>query len=479
MIPENLRTGERMIYSMLPSGISSVKGLHNIRTDLSEQTLRKSIESLCHKGMLQQSQLSLKGADRHRRSLTMYSITPLAVTRYFPKFAKFSPAIAYWLDKHYSSIEENGFCVKPNRNAASWERLLRVIECEQFLSAAGVKTLLDDRPSDEAGVFGRSKENLVSLSELSGLDIHNALYGLRAANTAEPESDGRKTCAATTDTPESSGETQHCEAVKPSEAGGQGRGHSVCAAQDPCSAYSFYRSSEIAPAIKRWEKKDGEDELGCAIKDMNLIRSIAIGFIQSQTRRIAIYRTSASGGTAWVPSAEAAFHSQADAVVRRIPEIKYSVTNDPMEAIIFYKDDRELLGLLKGKSGKKELDTKRLGALGAPYKAVYAIPFNFSGMLMLKQILSDREFLRQNIKAGALWLGPDAEVFENYEAAFPVSHIGEEVFCALPLDIRHLSMLLIDKPDKSGYSILCYSCYRAFLERLLGDVSVYDMELKK
>lgn len=100
-------------------------------------------------------------------------------------------------------------------------------------------------------------------------------------------------------------------------------------------------------------------------------------------------------------------------------------------------------------------------------------------MLMLKQILSDREFLRQNIKAGALWLGPDAEVFENYEAAFPVSHIGEEVFCALPLDIRHLSMLLIDKPDKSGYSILCYSCYRAFLERLLGDVSVYDMELKK
>lgn len=451
MIPKGLTTGERIIYSMLPSGVSSARGLHNACPDLSEQGLRKAISSLCQAGMLQQTRATLKGADRHRRSLTIYSITPLAVSHYFPRFRTVSPVVENWLDAKLEMVGETGFCAKPNRNAASWERLLRVIECEQFLSAAGVKTLLDSRPSTEIGVFGRSEQNLVSQSQLNGLDFHSVLF-------------------------------QDCEAaaklardVQPCEAGE--------VTQDPCSAYSFYRSSEIVPAMKRWERKENDDKNDGGTKDMNLIRSTAIGFIHSTTRRIAIYRTAANGGTSWTPVAESAFFSQANAFVRRTPGMAPNVTSKPMEAIVFYKDDRELLGLLKGKSASArksdQFDMKRLGGLGEPYKALYAIPFNQSGMNILKQILSDEDFLRKSIESGAYEISPDAEVYSNYEASFPVSHLGEEIFCAIPLDVKHLSILLIDKTEEADYSILCYSCYKNFLERLLGGVMMYDIEPPK
>ena len=177
----------------------------------------------------------------------------------------------------------------------------------------------------------------------------------------------------------------------------------------------------------------------------------------------------------WIERSENNFANGAKLFVRHTDGAAFEYGFSVNEAILFYRNERELMNFLQGKRLSSALDYK---VLGRPYQRLYAIPFALDGLNILRQLLLDPNFAHKEIIRVAAPMGPSATVYTNLDASTPLCILEHDTFCALPLNITMLSTV-IDAAAK-GLELpwfLGYSMYSNVLRKLFPEGSVTEAPL--
>lgn len=423
MIPNNLTTQQVLILASLPSGILTTTAAQNALPHISRQSIRAAIKKLIDQHYLVSCSCTVRDRKSEKHKISYYKLTGKAVSDIFPSLFLQSDLAFEYLILHPFGPEKAGPLTPYVRDSYTINRLCRIIECEQFCSAAGVRTLIDPRDIDLPAVFGRSEKSPVCRTQLIGLDLNEAACELYREGAFLPSSGSK------------------------------------C---DPVSDFCFYRSVEIS-------------RLANPSKDPATILSPAVGVLSSRNRALAVYCTPKHGGMSWIERSEKNFAKGAELFVRHTDGAAFEYGFSVNEAILFYRNERELMNFLQGKRLSSALDYK---VLGRPYQRVYAIPFTLDGLNILRQLLLDPNFAHKEIIRAAAPMGPSAIVYTNLDASTPLCILEHDTFCALPLNITMLAAV-IDAAAK-GLELpwfLGYPTYSSVLRKLFPEGSVTEAPL--
>ena len=418
MIPSNLTTQQTIILASLPSGILTATAAQNALPHLSGQSVRAAIKKLIDQHYLVSCSCTVRDRKSEKHKVSYYKLTGKAVLDIFPSLFFQSDLAFEYLSLHPFGPEKAGPLTPYVRDSYTINRLCRIIECEQFCSAAGVRTLIDPRDIDLPAVFGRSEKSPVCRTQLIGLDLNKAACGLYREGVFFP---------------------------------------SIGSKYDQISDFCFYRSVEIS----RLENPS---------KDPATILSPAVGVLSSRNRALAVYCTPRHGGMSWIERSENNFAKGAKLFAQHTDGAAFEYGFSINEAILFYRNDRELMNFLQGKRLSSALDYK---VLGRPYQWLYAIPFTLDGLNILRQLLLDPNFAHKEIIRAAVPMGPSATVYTNLDASTPLCILEHDTFCALPLNITMLAAV-IDAAAK-GLELLWflgYPMYSNVLRKLFPKGSV-------
>ena len=91
------------------------------------------------------------------------------------------------------------------------------------------------------------------------------------------------------------------------------------------------------------------------------ILSPAVGVLSSRSRALAVYCTPKHGGMSWIERSENNFAKGAELFVRHTDGATFEYGFSVNEAILFYRNERELMNFLQGKRLSSALDYKVLG----------------------------------------------------------------------------------------------------------------------
>lgn len=423
MIPNNLTTQQVLILASLPSGILTTTAAQNALPHISRQSIRAAIKKLVDQHYLVSCSCTVKDRKSEKHKISYYKLTGKAVSDFFPVLSHQSDLITEYSILNSSNHIKSGPLTPYVRDSYTINRLCRIIECEQFCSAAGVRTLIDPRDIDLPAVFGRSEKSPVFRTQLIGLDMNEAACELYREGAFLPGSGSK------------------------------------C---DPVSDFCFYRSVEIS-------------RLTNPSKDPATILSPAVGVLSSRSRALAVYCTPKHGGMSWIERSENNFAKGAELFVRHTDGAAFKYGFSVNEAILFYRNERELMNFLQGKRLSSALDYK---VLGRPYQRLYAIPFTRDGLYILRQLLLDPDFAHNEIIRAAAPMGPSATVYTNLDASTPLCILEHDTFCALPLNITMLSTV-IDAAAK-GLELpwfLGYPMYSNVLRKLFPKGSVTETSM--
>lgn len=302
--------------------------LQNALPHISRQSIRAAIKKLIDQHYLVSCSCTVRDRKSEKHKISYYKLTGKAVSDIFPSLFLQSDLAFEYLILHPFGPEKAGPLTPYVRDSYTINRLCRIIECEQFCSAADVRTLIDPRDIDLPAVFGRSEKSPVCRTQLIGLDLNEAACELYREGAFLPSS------------------------------------VSKC---DPVSDFCFYRSVEIS-------------RLANPSKDPATILSPAVGVLSSRNRALAVYCTPKHGGMSWIERSEKNFAKGAELFVRHTDGAAFEYGFSVNEAILFYRNDRELMNFLQGKRLSSALDYK---VLGRPYQRLYAIPFTLDGLNIL------------------------------------------------------------------------------------------------
>ena len=420
LIPSNLTTQQTIILASLPSGILTATAAQNALPHLSGQSVRAAIKKLIDQHDLVPCSCTVKDRKSEKHKISYYKLTGKAVSDIFPSLFLQSDLALEYLILHPFGPEKAGSLTPYVRDSYTINRLCRIIECEQFCSAAGVRTLIDPRDIDLPAVFGRSEKSPVCRTQLIGLDLNEAACGLYREGVFFP---------------------------------------SIGSKYDQISDFCFYRSVEIS----RLENPS---------KDPATILSPAVGVLSSRNRALTVYCTPRHGGMSWIERSEKNFAKGAELFARHTKGATFGYDFRVNEAILFYRNDRELMNFLQGKRLGSALDYK---VLGRPYQRLYAIPFTRDGLNILRQLLLDPDFAHKEIIRAAAPVGPSATVYSNLDSITPLCILGHDTFCALPLNVTLLAAVLDASANGSELPwFLGYPMYGNVLRKLFPESSVTE-----
>ena len=420
LIPSNLTTQQTIILASLPSGILTATAAQNALPHLSGQSVRAAIKKLIDQHYLVSCSCTVKDRKSEKHKISYYKLTGKAVSDFFPSLFLQSDLALEYLNLYPLGPGKTGPLTPYVRDSYTINRLCRIIECEQFCSAAGVRTLIDPRDIDLPAVFGRSEKSPVCRTQLIGLDLNEAACELYREGVFFPGSGSK---------------------------------------YNPASDFCFYRSVEIS-------------RLANPSKDPATILSPAVGILSSCNRALAVYCTPRHGGMSWIERSEKNFAKGAELFARHTKGATFGYDFRVNEAILFYRNDRELLNFLQGKRLGSALDYK---VLGRPYQRLYAIPFTRDGLNILRQLLLDPDFAHKEIIRAAAPVGPSATVYSNLDSITPLCILGHDTFCALPLNITMLATVLDAAAKGSELPwFLGYPMYSNMLRKLFPKGSVTE-----
>lgn len=424
MIPKGPTTQQLLILASLPSGILTTTAAQNALPHLSRQAISAAIQKLIEQKYLVSCTCTGKDRKSEKHKTEYFKVTGKAVVDFFPVLAPFCDLVDAYYSLHMPYAIKPGPLTPRVRDSYTINRLCRIIECEQFCSAAGVRTLIDMRDIDLPAVFGKSEKSPVCRTQLIGLDLNEAACEMNHSPYWSQHDDP------------------------------------VC---DPVSDFCFYRSVEIS-------------RLDNPSKDPTTILSPAVGILSSRNRALTVYCTPRYGGMSWMQNSERKFVQSAMHFARcaEDPSRNRKEAFQFSEAILFYRNDRELINFLLGKRLNRALD---YGELGNPYQRLYAIPFTMDGMKILRHVLLDPDFYHKEIMRVAEPMGQSAKVYSNMDYFAPLCILGHNTFCALPLNITLLATLMAVAKGSDLPWFLGYPMYDSVFRKLFPECSVTGMPM--
>lgn len=427
-----LTTKERIIYSALPDGLTNSISIKNVTLDKATVTVHRALHALLSEKALTESCYKYRDPMFNRpRDLRFYRLTAKGIDTYFTAHATHIPTVAAWLSM---DLNISKLSVVAAANASNRERILRVLECEMFCSAAGILTSLDKRPARSSSVFGCKSDSQNCEAVLSPRETDSPSLSVSFRDHL-------------------------CEAVKLGSVDIKWESllsHAFC----PDDPYSFYRAKEIVTLPKAGQANGS--------KDIAVIRSQYIGAVVNQTRGFILYRAPRYNGMDWVPKMETRVQMGVSNFCRRyIPNCKVSSFSLIQNAILFYRTDRELLNIL--------MKARKLSELALPFKSVYALPFSSEGLRILRSILSSPTFEQDCIKRVC---EADPSFAPTQGASLCRLKYFGSIPClsAFPLELRRMAYILNTK-ESSHFSVAGFPWQQEIFTQLLPDTTFLEMDI--
>lgn len=439
MLPDTLTVKERIIYSMLPYGYGNNISIQNALRPLANSSIMFHISTLLTKEMIAIRTFTLKDNKSRKHQYTYYALTSKGIATYFPALAKKVPSIKVWMELHGNLQVSLLF---PSRNGAVKDRMFRAVEAEQFCSNLGIHTTMDHRPILLDTVFGCSRNSVLD-QVTTGLGLCEAVMKVTERNakqrdlilrSREAEIDG--------------------EAAKPM---------SNDNGSEAVSDFCFYHAREIAGSIE-------------GSQDMSIMTSPYIGLLASNARAIMVYQTARFGGIGWNEKSESKARLQSLQFCRCIENNNHPMYRPIEEAVLFYQSPRELVHTLQGVGLRTQL---RYDNLFAPYSYVYAIPYSNAGLKILHDILSDKNFYRNEIDRCLDYGGIMADEIGDEQSLYQIRYYDVKTVCATPLNLRMLANFISLPMEERIGQFLTYPVYESVLNRLLRDTDVLIIPQKK
>ena len=470
---------ETVILTTLPSGYTNSIAVRNRNPSITNTNLSRVFDALCKEQTLIKCSCSYRNPSEHRtHTYDYYLITPQGILRYFPLLSVSFPVLRIWCSLH-PALPVN-FSTRPDCNSTMIERNLRVLEVEQFCSGIGSLSTIDPRPCEAPSVFGCAPTSAIDSSCMKiGLGEAVKLYK-RAVGTCEADEICEAVQSYEVEKMRSREAMGTCEAVEEENCEAEGTCKNDNAAQryaqkndkngnkkdaktqeknsvfydfksdefishliaekNDQNRYSFYRSRELC--LGDIDRK----------KDPALIRSSCMGILVKGERIIMLYSMPRSNGLIWNRKAEERAMQNALMFCNTYLGTMLPNTDYLKEAIIFYRNDREMLSTLNGTVARKR--AIKYEDFGAPFQNVYAIPFSKEGQHMLQFILDEKESWKVTAEEFCE-SHPDFEITGDEKSIYPISYFGLPVMQAYPLDLRKLARhMTLAEEDREQVTVI-------------------------
>lgn len=423
MLPSGLTLSQTILYTAISDRCTNMQMIKNAALAHKPDTIRKSINRLVETEHLSKRQFTYRNElSSKTHTHQFYTLTPQGLNTIATELSS-THSMLFCLDGIMQDLDYE--LASRVLNGASKERLFRILEVEQFCSAAGVLTRLDPRVATSPACFGNES------SWQEGDDNGEAV------NKRGSVGRGKRT---------EYGEVI-CEAVYQSKMRSGAAGNS----NDP---YCFYRRVEVLPVERNGGPKP--------ITDRNLLGSQVAGIVANSKKGIFIYRAPRNGGMMWRPRVEGHIRTVSSAFCDRfIPHSRVDTLHPIEDAVIFYSTETELMNLVRGTYLKKPLEP---AVFGEPFRHVYAIPFSEDGMVQFKNLLESADYAYDTCERISEAM-PDLELEREPDLAQLYLYGDVPCLSVHPLDLRSL-MRMSDSVRSREYCLVGRPAQQKLLEKI-------------